>query len=95
MTGEIHRRHHVSPDGFYRGRQVVTPRQKKLQTTTNKSMAFAALFPGQGFPDGRNVGRLRDAKFPDVKGHLHEASALGATHLWVLAQEAGRAVISD
>jgi len=22
-TGEIHRRHHVSPDGFYRGRQVV------------------------------------------------------------------------
>ena len=22
-TGEIHRRHHVSADGFYRGRQVV------------------------------------------------------------------------
>lgn len=22
-TGEIHRRHHVSPDGFYRGKQVV------------------------------------------------------------------------
>ncbi|PAV27469.1 large subunit ribosomal protein L32 [Tamilnaduibacter salinus] len=22
-TGELHRRHHVSPDGFYRGRQVV------------------------------------------------------------------------
>lgn len=22
-TGEIHRRHHVSPEGFYRGRQVV------------------------------------------------------------------------
>lgn len=22
-TGETHRRHHVSPDGFYRGRQVV------------------------------------------------------------------------
>ena len=22
-TGEIHLRHHVSPDGFYRGRQVV------------------------------------------------------------------------
>lgn len=22
-TGEIHRRHHVTPDGFYRGRQVV------------------------------------------------------------------------
>lgn len=22
-TGETHRRHHVSPEGFYRGRQVV------------------------------------------------------------------------
>ncbi len=22
-TGETHRRHHVTPDGFYRGRQVV------------------------------------------------------------------------
>ncbi|GIX22520.1 MAG: hypothetical protein KatS3mg121_1303 [Gammaproteobacteria bacterium] len=22
-TGEVHRRHHVGPDGFYRGRQVV------------------------------------------------------------------------
>jgi ribosomal protein L32 len=29
MTGEVHRRHHISPDGFYRGRQVVIPRQKK------------------------------------------------------------------
>ena len=25
MTGEVHLRHHVSPDGFYRGRQVVSP----------------------------------------------------------------------
>ena len=22
-TGETHRRHHVSPDGFYRGRKVI------------------------------------------------------------------------
>jgi large subunit ribosomal protein L32 len=22
-TGEVHRRHHISPDGMYRGRQVV------------------------------------------------------------------------
>jgi large subunit ribosomal protein L32 len=22
-TGEIHRRHHISPDGFYRGRKVI------------------------------------------------------------------------
>lgn len=23
VTGEIHRRHHVSPDGYYRGKKVV------------------------------------------------------------------------
>lgn len=23
VSGEVHRRHHVSPDGYYRGRQVV------------------------------------------------------------------------
>lgn len=22
-TGEVHRRHHITPDGFYRGRQVI------------------------------------------------------------------------
>lgn len=26
-TGETHLRHHVSPDGFYRGEQVVTDKQ--------------------------------------------------------------------
>ena len=26
-TGETHLRHHVSADGFYRGRQVVQPKQ--------------------------------------------------------------------
>ncbi|MDB6097120.1 MAG: ribosomal protein [Francisellaceae bacterium] len=24
-TGEVHRRHHLTPDGYYRGRQVVIP----------------------------------------------------------------------
>ncbi|MCI0653036.1 MAG: 50S ribosomal protein L32 [Methylococcaceae bacterium] len=24
MTGEMHLRHHVAPDGYYRGRKVVT-----------------------------------------------------------------------
>ncbi len=24
MTGESHRRHHISPDGYYRGREVLT-----------------------------------------------------------------------
>ncbi len=23
LTGEIHRRHHISADGYYRGRQVI------------------------------------------------------------------------
>lgn len=27
-TGEVHRRHHVSPDGFYRGRQVLEARDE-------------------------------------------------------------------
>ena len=30
MTGEVHLRHHVSPDGFYRGRQVVTAREEEV-----------------------------------------------------------------
>lgn len=30
MTGEVHRRHHISPDGFYRGRQVVALRQEEV-----------------------------------------------------------------
>ncbi len=28
-TGETHRRHHISPDGFYRGRQVI--KQEELE----------------------------------------------------------------
>jgi len=27
-TGEVHRRHHITPDGFYRGRQVVEVKEK-------------------------------------------------------------------
>ncbi len=30
MTGEVHRRHHLSADGFYRGRQVVKPPQEEV-----------------------------------------------------------------
>ena len=25
-TGERHRRHHISPDGYYRGREVLAPK---------------------------------------------------------------------
>ena len=28
-TGETHRRHHVSPDGYYRGRQVVANKDEE------------------------------------------------------------------
>lgn len=27
-TGEVHRRHHISPDGFYRGRQVIKAKEQ-------------------------------------------------------------------
>ncbi|WP_018231786.1 50S ribosomal protein L32 [Thioalkalivibrio thiocyanodenitrificans] len=28
-TGEVHRRHHISPDGFYRGRQVIKAKEQQ------------------------------------------------------------------
>lgn len=28
-TGEKHRRHHVTADGYYRGKQVIIPREEK------------------------------------------------------------------
>lgn len=27
-TGEVHLRHHISPSGFYRGRQVIKPKDE-------------------------------------------------------------------
>lgn len=27
-TGEIHLRHHISPDGFYRGKQIIVPQEE-------------------------------------------------------------------
>lgn len=27
VTGETHLRHHVSPQGYYKGRQVITPKE--------------------------------------------------------------------
>ena len=30
-TGETHRRHHVSPDGFYRGRKVVDSAEEDFE----------------------------------------------------------------
>jgi large subunit ribosomal protein L32 len=31
-SGETHRRHHITGDGYYRGRQVIIPTKKKQQT---------------------------------------------------------------
>ncbi|WP_455375258.1 50S ribosomal protein L32 [Kaarinaea lacus] len=28
-TGETHRRHHISPDGYYRGRQVIVNKDEE------------------------------------------------------------------
>ena len=30
-TGETHRRHHVTPEGFYRGRQVIESKQNEIE----------------------------------------------------------------
>jgi large subunit ribosomal protein L32 len=30
VSGETHRRHHVTPDGYYRGRQVIVPKEETL-----------------------------------------------------------------
>jgi large subunit ribosomal protein L32 len=30
-TGETHRRHHVSPDGFYRGRKVMATPEEDIE----------------------------------------------------------------
>lgn len=27
-TGETHLRHHVSPDGYYRGRRIIVPKEE-------------------------------------------------------------------
>jgi len=27
-TGEKHRRHHVTPDGYYKGKQVIIPKEE-------------------------------------------------------------------
>lgn len=27
VTGEVHRRHHISPTGFYRGKKVIATKQ--------------------------------------------------------------------
>ena len=30
VTGESHRRHHVSPDGYYKGKQIIAPKDDML-----------------------------------------------------------------
>jgi len=30
-TGETHRRHQISPDGYYKGRKVVATKQEKIE----------------------------------------------------------------
>lgn len=57
-----------------------------MRKTTNKLMAFAALFPGQG---SQAVGMLADFEMecPDIKETFNEASDALGYDLWVLAQE--------
>jgi large subunit ribosomal protein L32 len=41
MTGETHRRHHITVDGYYRGKQLVKPKEifkeEKTEDETEKS----------------------------------------------------------
>ncbi|HKY69766.1 MAG TPA: 50S ribosomal protein L32 [Gammaproteobacteria bacterium] len=30
-TGEVHRRHHITKDGFYRGKRVIAPKLVKTE----------------------------------------------------------------
>lgn len=34
-TGETHRRHHITPEGFYRGKEIITPKVKAEETEEN------------------------------------------------------------
>ena len=36
LTGETHRRHHVTPEGFYRGRQVIIKANDVEEETTEE-----------------------------------------------------------
>jgi large subunit ribosomal protein L32 len=31
-SGETHRRHHITKDGFYRGKQVIAPKTKVVES---------------------------------------------------------------
>ena len=31
VTGEIHRRHHIGPDGYYRERQVISTKEYSVE----------------------------------------------------------------
>lgn len=37
-TGELKRPHHISLDGYYKGRQVVTPRVEKVDETAEETL---------------------------------------------------------
>ena len=36
-TGELHRRHHMTPDGFYRGRQVIQANDEEYDDEEDES----------------------------------------------------------
>jgi large subunit ribosomal protein L32 len=36
-TGETHRRHHVSPEGYYKGRQIVAKKSATVEDDSNEA----------------------------------------------------------
>ncbi len=41
-TGELHRRHHITADGWYRGRQVIKPKAAPAQAEAPAAEAASA-----------------------------------------------------
>lgn len=37
LTGETHRRHHITKDGYYRGKQVIVPKESFASEEEKKS----------------------------------------------------------
>lgn len=51
-TGEVHLRHHISPNGFYRGRKVVKAKANKLLLRRH-GLSFRPNQPSQAVPFAR------------------------------------------
>ena len=59
-TGEVHRRHHISPTGFYRGKKVIAT--KRLPVFSTKKLPSEAV--GSAMPSGKSLRAGCNARTP-------------------------------